>query len=267
MNCRVLLLLAVCLALGLGAYRYRRYFDPAAEYSAMPKVLKSETLVRLWWPRVRIVHVRDFHLVPEDAFRADMEHEYQRTFEKEAMDCLCEEHVAYVDQYQRKLVPVLEDLLVRHGTKRIFIEGASSAEAEQLQALVEALRNAEKIKRPELERQVSMTDDEEEAGAMRAGDTKEERGPSSCRQADRFYSIACCRGLRRKTNGSGWLSCRRRRRRQFRFAGIAPPGRSGIRQCSIWRMGLAEETDKTRLRIGGGEDVPRHQLLRLPQRP
>lgn len=57
MSRRLFGLLALSVFIGFGAFCYRWYSDPAAVYAPLPKVLRSETLVRSWWPTVRIIHI------------------------------------------------------------------------------------------------------------------------------------------------------------------------------------------------------------------
>jgi len=94
-------------------------------------------------PTRRIIHVRDWHLVPRDLFMLDLQTSSSPQFVQEHGATLYARHLKAVAEVQAEQISLLRSLISRHGLRRVYIEGLTEEKADDFHAMVDVLREAE----------------------------------------------------------------------------------------------------------------------------
>jgi hypothetical protein len=103
--------------------------DPISLLRGLPFVVKVEATGPAT-PTRRIVHIRDWHLVPRDQFALDLRSR-QPSLSDAAIDREYERHVAEVEAVQLEQEAVLRCLAQHHGLGRVRVEGLTREEMEE----------------------------------------------------------------------------------------------------------------------------------------
>lgn len=90
-------------------------------------------------PGNTIIHLRDWHFVPRDAFIIDQEHVYRRKLTAEQIDRLYAEHLAQVEIVQLEQMAILRCLIRQNGLRAVLVEGMTT-QADALPAVIESLQ-------------------------------------------------------------------------------------------------------------------------------
>jgi hypothetical protein len=75
------------------------------------------------WPERVVVHLRDWHLVPRDAFDKDVKAAAGRDLSKDELDRLYAEHLDAVESVQKQLDAILRRLAASHRGLPVYVEG------------------------------------------------------------------------------------------------------------------------------------------------
>jgi len=100
-------------------------------------------------PRCRIIHIRDWHLVPREQFLAD-QHARRRQMSSEDDELLFQHLLAQVGAVQREQQAVLLALVKHHGLKRVLIEGLTAADMARWKEQIASLQEDETKLRSQL---------------------------------------------------------------------------------------------------------------------
>ncbi len=104
-------------------------------------------------PRLRIVHLKDWHYVPRDLFAADIRSASQAEYSDEDVDRLYAEFLAEVEQVQIEQAALLRCLIRHHGLTCVFQEGLTEEDLPIYRAKIRVLKSLER-QLPALRRQL-----------------------------------------------------------------------------------------------------------------
>jgi hypothetical protein len=113
---------------------------PTPLLRGLPGVVAVEALVVAERPTHRIIHLRDWHLVPKDLYAADLRSATGRPLSDADIDALHAELLLEVELVQLEQAALLRCLARRHGLRRVLIEGLTPDGVEALTARVDAVR-------------------------------------------------------------------------------------------------------------------------------
>jgi hypothetical protein len=101
-------------------------------------------------PERVVVHLRDWHLVPRDAFDKDVKAAAGRDLSKAELDRLYAEHLDAVESVQKQLDAILRRLAARHRGLPVYLEGLTDEGVNVFKLKATALSDvgAEQIPRP-----------------------------------------------------------------------------------------------------------------------
>jgi hypothetical protein len=119
----------------------------AKQLRKLPGVEKVETV----GPKraARIIHVLNWHFVPEELFALDVQHESGGKLSKDEVSKLYDQHLKDVDVLQREQMQLLRALIRDHGLKTVFVEGVTDTSILLFEARVAAFRELRKeLKEP-----------------------------------------------------------------------------------------------------------------------
>jgi hypothetical protein len=134
-------------------------------------------------PTRRIVHLRDWHLVPRELHGVDLRHAAGKALSDEEIDVLHAEHLLEVELVQLEQATVLKCLAKHHRLRRVLCEGLTAQGVSAYRARVDALRELERRlpdlrrqlrelspeKRAEVEKEVDRLDNELRRGLVELG--------------------------------------------------------------------------------------------------
>jgi hypothetical protein len=116
---------------------------PAADLlRQLPGVVEVEALVSPAKPTRRIVHLRDWHLVPEDLFALDLRNAAGKPISDDEAKARYREFLLEVELVQLEQAALLKCLARHHGLQRVFFEGLTAEEAKLYREKVAELREA-----------------------------------------------------------------------------------------------------------------------------
>jgi hypothetical protein len=96
----------------------------------LPGVVEMETLVAVAKPTRRIVHLRDWHFVPEDLFALDLRDSAGKPQSDEQAKARYREFLLEVELVQLEQAALLRCLTRHHGLRRVLYEGLTPGEAK-----------------------------------------------------------------------------------------------------------------------------------------
>jgi hypothetical protein len=115
-------LLAVAALLGWRFWPSSRVEEGGSPLDDLPHVASLEGDAGGRPERV-VVHLRDWHLVPRDAFDKDVKAAVGRDLSKEELDRLYAEHLDAVESVQKQLDAVIRQLAARRHELPVYVEG------------------------------------------------------------------------------------------------------------------------------------------------
>lgn len=121
----------------------------AAILQNLPGVEAVEVAAEVKRPTHRIIHIADWHFVPEDAFAADIRDQSDETIADEEIEQLYAEHLDEVRRVQAQQRRLLRELIRRHGVERVYCEGLTDGDLPIYQVIVEHIHRNE-LGEPEL---------------------------------------------------------------------------------------------------------------------
>lgn len=124
-------------------------------FRQLPGVDAVEVAVRADSPARRIVHLRDWHYVPNDLFAADVQTAAGRVLTAAEVDRLYERHLLEVEAVQLEQVAVLRCLIRHHGLRRVYAEGLTPKDVPNFREQVGVQREMERQQLPRLRGQLS----------------------------------------------------------------------------------------------------------------
>ena len=86
-----------------------------------------------------MIHLRDWHIVPRDAFDKDVQSATRHRLSKEDLDQLYAEHLDAVEVVQKQLDAVLRELAARHKSLVVYVEGLTDDGVEVFRLKATAL--------------------------------------------------------------------------------------------------------------------------------
>ena len=121
---------------------------------SLPGVAQVEVLVKSDRPTHRIIHLRDWHFVPKDAYAIDMNDAHGRKLPEAEFDWLYQKLLLEVELVQIEQMAVLRILIKHHGLKRVFAEGFSPAQLDAYRERIAVLKAMEDEQIPRIRRQL-----------------------------------------------------------------------------------------------------------------
>jgi hypothetical protein len=112
--------------------------DAAAILCQLPGVIRVDVAVPVEKPRQRIIHVRDWPLIPGDRFAAQLR--AQPFLGDDQLDLLLDQMLVEVEQVQAEQIVLLRCLALHHGLRAVFAEGLSAADLPAYREEVERQR-------------------------------------------------------------------------------------------------------------------------------
>lgn len=109
----------------------------------LPGVVEVEVKVRVEKPTGRIIHLRDWHWIPREAFSIDAQNISENELSDSDIDRLYGEFLLQVDAVQTEQLELLRRLIKDHGLKRVFVEGLAAEELPNYLEKVGVLREME----------------------------------------------------------------------------------------------------------------------------
>jgi hypothetical protein len=100
--------------------------DAASILRQLPGVIRVEVAVSVDKPRQRLIHVRDWPLIPGDRFAA--QGRAQPFLSDDQLDLLYDQHLVEVEQVQAEQIVLLRCLASHHGLRAVFAEGLTAAD-------------------------------------------------------------------------------------------------------------------------------------------
>jgi hypothetical protein len=129
---------------------------PVAELlRQLPGVVEVEASAPAKKHTHRLVHLRDWHFVPNDLHATGMKSVYRRPLTDSELDLLHEQHLLEVELVQLEQMAVLRCLIKYHGLTKVFSEGFSPAEQDAYREKAAVLRSMEKDAVPRLRGQLA----------------------------------------------------------------------------------------------------------------
>src|SRR5262249_41205661 len=113
----------------------------------LPGVADVAVAVRADAPARRIVHLRDWHLVPRDQYAAELRAARPGLSDSD-VDRLYRELTLEVEAVQLEQMAFLRCLIRHHGLRRVCAEGLTERNLPDFRERVEALRTAEREQVP-----------------------------------------------------------------------------------------------------------------------
>jgi len=129
-----------------------------------------EVLVAVRKPTRRIVHLRDWHLVPRELHAVDLRQAAGRAVSDEEVDVLHAEHLLEVELVQLEQTAILKCLTKHHRLRRVLSEGLTAQGVAVYKAKVDALRELDR-RLPSLRQQLSELPSEKRADVEKAVDS------------------------------------------------------------------------------------------------
>lgn len=146
--------------------------SPVEFLRQLPGVADVEVAVAADKPSHRIIHIRDWHFVSKDLYRADLTTSMGPRSDEE-IDRRHEELCLEVAIVQEEQMALLQCLAKHHGLRRVLCEGLTNATLPKYREHIAALRSIEREDVPRLQGLI------EEARAMqsraREGDTRHQK--------------------------------------------------------------------------------------------
>ena len=106
-------------------------------------------------PERVVVHLRDWHLVPRDAFDKDVKAAASRDLSKAELDRLFAEHLDGVESVQKQLGAVLRQLAARRRGLPVYVEGLTGDGVEVFELKATALSDVGAEQIPEARRSLA----------------------------------------------------------------------------------------------------------------
>jgi hypothetical protein len=128
-----------------------------------------EVLVAAPKPTRRIVHLRDWHVVPRELHAIDLRQAAGRALSDEEIDVLHAEHLLEVELVQLEQAGILKCLTKHHRLRRVLCEGLTAQGVAVYKAKVDALRELDR-RLPDLRRQLRELSPENRAGVEKEVD-------------------------------------------------------------------------------------------------
>lgn len=108
----------------------------------LPGVMSVEVCRSAEPPQGRIIHLLDWHFVPQDLFAIDLRAAAKRSLSDAQLDHYYREHLLEVDLVQLEQLLVLRCLIKHHGLRRAHVEGLTR---EASRAFMERIRAARDV--------------------------------------------------------------------------------------------------------------------------
>lgn len=121
---------------------------------SLPGVVQVEVGVVAKNPTSRIIHLRDWHLVPKELYALDMKNVYGRELTADEIDWLHQELLLEVELVQIEQMAVLCCLIRHHGLKKVFSEGFSPNELEAYREKIAVLKAMDQEQLPKVRKQL-----------------------------------------------------------------------------------------------------------------
>jgi hypothetical protein len=109
----------------------------------LPGGVQVEVGVQVEKPMCRIVHLRDWHFVPEELYALELQQTSGRKWTAGEIDRLHQEHLLEVKAVQLERMALLRCLIRHHGLKRIYCEGLTANDLPNYKEMVAVLREME----------------------------------------------------------------------------------------------------------------------------
>jgi hypothetical protein len=120
----------------------------------LPGVVRVDFQAATTKSRSRIIHLRDWHVVPRNLYAFDLRNAVSKSLSEEEIDLLHQELLLEVEAVQLEHEALLRCLAKQHGLRRVFCEGITKQELAIYQKKIAALRGMHGAKVPELGRQL-----------------------------------------------------------------------------------------------------------------
>lgn len=91
----------------------------------------------------RIVHILNWHFVPQDVFAVDIRDQSEKPVSDDEIDELYEEFLSEVEAVQKEQMEVLRHLVKHNGLKKVYLEGLTAKDAKKLENFINTLRKHE----------------------------------------------------------------------------------------------------------------------------
>jgi hypothetical protein len=144
---------------------------PAADIlRQLPGVAEVEVLVTATKPTHRIIHLRDWHVVPRDLHAIDLRQAAGRPLSDEDIDVLHAEHLLEVELVQLDQAAILRCLTKHHGLRQVLCEGLTAKGVSTYKAKVDSLRELDR-RLPGLRQQLRELSPEQRAGIEKEVDS------------------------------------------------------------------------------------------------
>jgi hypothetical protein len=147
----------------------------------LPGVVQVEALVSPAKPTRRIVHLRDWHFVPEDLYTLDLRNSAGKPVPDDEAKVRYREFLVEVELVQLEQAALLKCLAHHHGLRRVHFEGLTPEEAKLYREKVAELREAGPALREQREEARRLLE-----GMAKAGKRKSEGTPGPSRWRSRF---------------------------------------------------------------------------------
>lgn len=121
---------------------------------SLPGVVQVEALVKSEKPTHRIIHLRDWHFAPKDAYAIDMNDAHGQKLPEAEFDLLYQKLLLEVELVQIEQMAVLRCLIKHHGLKRVFAEGFSPEQMVAYRERIAVLKAMEDEQIPRIQKQL-----------------------------------------------------------------------------------------------------------------
>jgi len=117
---------------------------PARDLLAgLPGVVEVEHSVKCDKPTRRVIHLRDWHLVPRELYALDLATSAGRPLPEDEVAQLHAEHLLEVAAVQAEQMVVLRCLIRHHGLRKVYAEGLTPAGLANYRDIIRALKAME----------------------------------------------------------------------------------------------------------------------------
>jgi hypothetical protein len=123
----------------------------------LPGVVDVQIAVSVEKPTHRVVHLLDWHFVPKELYRIDLQAAAGRPLTDEELDELHEQLCMEVELVQLEQMAILRCLIKHHGLRRVYAEGLTEKDLAEYKADVTSLRVIEKGEISELRKHLEET--------------------------------------------------------------------------------------------------------------
>jgi hypothetical protein len=123
--------------------------------AGLPGVVEVEQPVQCDKPVRRVIHLRDWHLVPHDVYAIDLATSARRPLAADEVARLHAELLLEVEAVQAEQMAVLRCLIRHHGLRRVYSEGVTPAGLSNYRDIIKTLSAMEKDEIPAARRQLA----------------------------------------------------------------------------------------------------------------